>query len=196
MSRTATVKRSTTETTVTVSVDLDGRGQHDVSTGIGFFDHMLGQIAKHGLVDLEVKAQGDIEVGAHHVVEDVGITLGQALRQAVGGKVGIVRYGAGVCPMDEALVMAALDFGGRGHLEYGVQTPTERTGQFDTELAREFFRALAANAGMALHLLQQAGQNSHHILESAFKSFARALDQATTLDPRRTEAPSTKGMLV
>jgi len=196
MSRTATVERSTKETKVAVSVDLDGRGAHRIATGVGFFDHMLTHVAVHGLLDLDVQATGDLEVDAHHVVEDVGIVLGQALRQAAGDKSGMVRYGAGMCPMDEALVVVALDFGGRAHLEYAVELPAERTGQFDTELAREFFAALAANAGLALHLRQESGLNSHHILESAFKSLGRALDQATALDPRLASPPSTKGMLV
>lgn len=193
--RTATATRETRETQVTLTLNLDGTGEHDIHTGVGFFDHMLSHIAKHGLVDLTVRATGDLEVDAHHTVEDVGIVLGQALAKAVGDKAGLVRYGSGQCPLDEALVEAVIDFGGRVYLEYRVEPPTERVGEFDTELAREFFLAVASNAGMAIHLTQQSGANSHHILESAFKSFGRALDEATQLDPRKTDVPSTKGTL-
>ena len=156
---------------------------------------MLSHIAKHGLIDLSVKASGDLEVDAHHTVEDVGIVLGQALAEAVGDKTGLVRFGSGTCPLDEALVSAVIDFGGRAHLEYRLDLPTEKVGDFDSQLAREFFLAVASNAGMSLHLVQQSGENTHHILESAFKSFARALDEATRVDPRKTDVPSTKGTL-
>ena len=193
--RTATATRETRETQVTLTLNLDGTGEHDIHTGVGFFDHMLSHIAKHGLLDLTVRATGDLEVDAHHTVEDVGIVLGQALVKAVGDKKGLVRYGSGQCPLDEALVEAVIDFGGRAYLEYRVQPPTERVGEFDTELAREFFLAVASNAGMSIHLTQQSGANSHHILESAFKSFGRALDEATQIDPRKTDVPSTKGAL-
>lgn len=193
--RTATATRETRETQITLTVNLDGTGEHDIHTGVGFFDHMLSHIAKHGLVDLTIRATGDLEVDAHHTVEDVGIVLGQALAKAVGDKKGLVRYGSGRCPLDEALVEAVIDFGGRAYLEYRVSLPTERVGEFDTELAREFFLAVASNAGMAIHLTQQSGINSHHILESAFKSFGRALDEATQIDPRKTDVPSTKGAL-
>lgn len=193
--RTAEITRETKETRITLSVNLDGTGAQQISTGIGFFDHMLSHIAKHGMVDLRVQAEGDLEVDGHHTVEDVGIVLGQALAKAAGDKAGMVRFGNGQCPLDEALVTAVLDFGGRAHLEYRVSPPTAKVGEFDTELAREFFLAVTANAGMALHLTQLSGANSHHILESAFKSFGRALDEATRLDPRRTDVASTKGVL-
>ncbi len=193
--RTAKITRETAETNITTQLDLDGSGNYEIATGVGFFDHMLSHIARHGYFDLVVQADGDLEVDAHHTVEDVGIVLGQALNEAVGDKRGMVRFGLAACPMDEALVTAALDFGGRAHLSYQLNLPAARIGQFDTELVREFFAALTANAGLSLHLTQQAGINTHHIIESAFKSFARALDQATQLDPRSENVPSTKGQL-
>ncbi len=193
--RTAKITRETAETNITTQLDLDGSGNYEIATGVGFFDHMLSHIARHGYFDLAIKADGDLEVDAHHTVEDVGIVLGQALQEAVGDKRGMVRFGLAACPMDEALVTAALDFAGRAHLSYQLNLPTARVGQFDTELVREFFAALTANAGLSLHLTQQAGINTHHIIESAFKSFARALDQATQLDPRSENVPSTKGQL-
>jgi len=193
--RTAQLTRETTETKITVELNVDGSGEYEIDTGVGFFDHMLTHIAKHGRFDLKIVAKGDLEVDAHHMVEDVGIVLGQALGEAAGDKAGMVRFGEASCPMDEALVTAALDFCGRGHLEYGLKLPAARVGDFDTELVREFFLALAHNAGMSLHLTQRAGINTHHIIESAFKSFARALDQATSLDERVSSVPSTKGKL-
>jgi imidazoleglycerol-phosphate dehydratase len=195
MPRAATIRRETTETRVTVRLDLDGPGEAAIETGVGFFDHMLTHIAKHGLFVLAVSAEGDRQVDDHHVVEDVGIVLGQAFAKAVGDKAGMVRFGSGLCPLDEALVIAALDFSGRPHLQYGLSMPTERVGTFDTELAHEFFRAFVSNARVSLHLIQQSGENSHHILESAYKSFGRALDQATQIDPRLSGVPSTKGSL-
>ena len=193
--RTAQLTRETTETKITVELNVDGSGEYEIDTGVGFFDHMLTHIAKHGRFDLTVKAKGDLEVDAHHTVEDVGIVLGQVLGEAVGDKAGMVRFGEASCPMDEALVAVTIDFGGRGHLEYGLKLPAARVEDFDTELVREFFLALAHNAGMSLHLTQQAGINTHHIIESAFKSFARALDEATSLDERVSGVPSTKGKL-
>jgi len=193
--RGAEISRRTAETTIAVKLDIDGSGNYEITTGVGFFDHMLSHIARHGYLDLAIKADGDLEVDAHHTVEDVGIVLGQALKEAVGDKEGMVRFGLAACPMDEALVVAALDFGGRAHLSYQLNLPTARVGEFDTELVREFFAALTANAGISLHLTQEAGVNTHHIIESAFKSFARALDQATRLDPRSEDVPSTKGKL-
>jgi imidazoleglycerol-phosphate dehydratase len=195
MQRTAQVKRETAETKVEVELTLEGTGRVEVGTGVGFFDHMLTHIARHGLFDLRVAAEGDRHVDDHHVVEDVGIVLGQAFSQAVGDKRGMVRFGSAACPLDEALVQVALDFSGRAHLTWGLRLPTERVGGFDTELAHEFFRAFVQNAKVALHVTQQAGENSHHILESAFKSFARALDQATRIDERLEDVPSTKGTL-
>jgi len=195
MAREASISRETKETSVTLRLAFDGSGESSIQTGVGFFDHMLTHIAKHGFLTLEVEATGDHEVDDHHLVEDVGIVLGQALNEAVGDKAGMVRFGSGMCPLDEALVVAVLDFSGRAHLEYNLSLPAERVGEFDTELAHEFFRALVSNARISLHLMQQAGENSHHILESAFKSFGRALDQATQLDPRLSGVPSTKGTL-
>jgi len=195
MSRSASVRRETAETKVAVELALDGSGRAEISTGVGFFDHMLSHIAKHGVFDLKVKAEGDRHVDDHHVVEDVGIVIGQAFAEAVGEKKGMVRFGSAMCPLDEALVAVALDFSGRAHLSWRLELPTERVGGFDTELAHEFFRAFAHNAKVALHVMQEAGENSHHILESTFKSFARALDQATRLDERLTDVPSTKGTL-
>ncbi len=193
--RRAELVRETAETKIIVELVLDGTGQSEIATGVGFFDHMLTHIAKHAYFDLKIQAEGDLEVDAHHTVEDVGIVLGQALREAVGDKHGMARFGLAACPMDEALVAVALDFGGRAYLGCNLSLPTASVSEFDTELVREFFTALVAHAGISLHLIQQAGINSHHIIESAFKSFARALDQATQLDPRRTDVPSTKGQL-
>ena len=193
--RTAQLSRETNETKIVVELYIDGCGDYEIDTGVGFFDHMLTHIAKHGRFDLTVNAQGDLQVDAHHTVEDVGIVMGQALKEAVGDKGGMVRFGSATVPMDEARVTAAIDFGGRGHLEYGLKLPTAKVDGFDTELVREFFRALAHNAAMSLHLTQQAGINTHHIIESAFKSFARALDEATRIDERISGVPSTKGQL-
>ncbi len=193
--RNSQISRNTNETKIELSIELDGSGVYHIDTGVGFFDHMLSHVSKHGLFDLEVKAEGDLHIDAHHTVEDIGIVLGQALAQAAGDKRGMVRFGLGMCPLDEALVQVVIDFGGRSHLEYGLDLPTQKVGDFDSELAREFLVALAANAGMSLHVRQLSGLNTHHILESAFKSLGRALDQATQLDPRKTDVPSTKGTL-
>jgi imidazoleglycerol-phosphate dehydratase len=195
MARSARIERQTAETDIVLEIILDGEGDYEIATGIGFFDHMLTHLAKHGKFDLRVAARGDLQVDQHHTVEDVGIVLGQALKQAVGDKAGMVRFGEASAPMDEALVTAVIDFGGRPHLEYGLTVPTEKVGDFDTELTREFFLAVANNAGLNLHLRQNAGENSHHIIEAAFKAVARALDQATGLDPRSPAVPSTKGTL-
>lgn len=194
--RVATVTRETKETRVSVTVGVDGAGRFEVNTGVGFFDHMLSHVARHGMLDLTVVAQGDLQVDAHHVVEDVGIALGQALSKALGDKRGLRRYGWGAAPMDEALVTVAVDLSGRPALEWRVDLPAARVGGFDVELAREFFQALANNAAITVHFHQLAGRNTHHILESAFKSFGRALDEAIRLDPRLGDAvPSTKGTL-
>jgi imidazoleglycerol-phosphate dehydratase len=195
MARTARLERKTAETEITLEINLDGQGEYEIATGIGFFDHMLTHLAKHGKFDLCVAARGDLQVDQHHTVEDVGIVLGQALKQAVGDKAGMTRFGEASAPMDEALVTAVIDFGGRPHLEYGLTVPSEKVGDFDTELTREFFLAVANNAALNLHLVQKAGENSHHIIEAAFKAVARALDEATSLDPRSTAVPSTKGTL-
>ena len=196
MARQASLKRETKETQIDLWLDLDGTGSFEISTGVGFFDHMLSHIAKHGLIDLKVKATGDVHVDAHHLVEDVGIVFGQVLLQAIGDKKGISRFGHALCPLDEALVGVALDLSGRSHLEFGLQFPTQKCGEFDTELVLEFFRAVAANAAMTLHLWQQSGLNSHHIAESAYKSFGRALRMAVEHDARQAGlVPSTKGTL-
>ncbi len=188
--------RKTRETEVRLHLELDGTGQGEISTGVGFFDHMLSHIAKHGFLNLEVQAAGDVHVDAHHLVEDTGIVLGQAIAEAVGDRAGLRRYGYALAPMDEALVLVALDLSGRPLLEYRLDLPVAKVGDFDTELAREFFQAVANHAGMTLHIRQLTGRNTHHLLESTFKSFGRALDEATTIDPRLGGGvPSTKGVL-
>ena len=193
--RIAPIERNTKETQIALTLDLDGCGESQIETGVGFFDHMLTHIARHGLFNLTVKATGDVHVDCHHLVEDVGIVLGSAIAAAVGDKAGLVRYGMAACPMDEALVLVSLDLSGRPWCRCELDFPTERVGQFDLEMVREFFVAVASNAAMALHVVQQSGTNSHHIAEGAFKSFAKALDAATTRDPRVTGVPSTKGTL-
>ncbi len=193
--RKATIQRNTNETQIRVSIDLDGSGESSIDTGVGFFDHMLTHLAKHSLCNLEVTCKGDLEVDAHHTVEDVGISIGKAIAEAVGDKAGIYRYGYSVVPMDEALVMAALDISGRGCLYYGLDVGKEMLGSFDTELAPEFFKALCNNAGINAHIRQMDGSNAHHIIEAAFKAFARALREALSGDPRVSGIPSTKGSL-
>lgn len=194
--RIAQVTRTTKETDIDVTLNLDGTGIADVSTGVAFFDHMLDAFARHGLFDITVRALGDIEVSAHHTVEDTGIVLGMAVAQALGHKRGIVRFGTAFVPMDEALIQASLDISGRGQLHYAVDVPLEILGTFNTPLAKEFFIAFAQNAGMTVHLRSQAGENSHHIVEAAFKACGRALCDATRINPRVADAlPSTKGSL-
>lgn len=196
MAREATIIRTTAETDIAVTVNLDGTGRADVASGIGFFDHMLSALARHSRMDLAVRVAGDLEVDGHHSVEDAGIVLGQALREALDDKAGIARFGSAFVPMDEALVLAALDISGRGQLHWAVDVPFGMVGDFDTQLAREFFIALAANAGITLHLRQLAGDNVHHILEAAFKACGRALREAVTIDGALAgEVPSTKGVL-
>ncbi|MGQ9872006.1 imidazoleglycerol-phosphate dehydratase HisB [Leptodesmis sp.] len=194
--RTASVSRRTGETDVQVTLNLDGIGQCTAKTGVPFLDHMLHQIAAHGLIDLEVQATGDYEIDDHHTNEDVGITLGMALHQALGDRKGIVRFGHFLAPLDEALIQVALDFSGRPHLSYGLQIPTERVGTYDTQLVREFFVAIVNHAKLTLHIRQLDGINSHHIIEATFKAFARSLRMATEVDPRRAHTiPSSKGIL-
>lgn len=196
LSRTASVSRKTKETDVSVAVNLDGRGKCEADTGIPFLDHMLQQISSHGLIDLEVKATGDIEIDDHHTNEDVGITLGQALAKALGDRKGINRFGHFVAPLDESLVQVALDFSGRPHLSYGLNIPTQRVGTYDTQLVREFFVAIVNHSQMTLHIRQLDGINSHHIIEATFKAFARAMRMALEVDPRRAGTiPSSKGVL-
>ncbi len=194
--RSASITRKTSETEITVMVDLDGTGIYDMATGIGFFDHMLDQLARHSLIDMKVKCAGDLHIDDHHSVEDVGIALGQALRQALGEKRGIGRYGQCALPMDDTLVTCALDLSGRPWLAWNVAFPTPKIGTFDTELVREFFQALSTHGGITLHLDLVRGLNSHHIAEAAFKATARALRQAVEADPRKGHmVPSTKGTL-
>ncbi|MFN8482171.1 MAG: imidazoleglycerol-phosphate dehydratase HisB [Anaerolineae bacterium] len=193
--RMARVERTTAETSVDVTLALDGTGSADVSTGVGFFDHMLVLLAHHSLVDLTVRAQGDTQVDDHHTVEDVGIALGQALLQALGARSGIRRYGHALTPMDEALAMVAMDLSGRPTLAFDAAFPSAKIGTFDTELVREFFNAVAVNGRMTLHVRVLAGLNSHHIAEAVFKGFGHALRDAIAADPRRGGVPSTKGSL-
>lgn len=195
MSRTASLERITGETAIKVSLHLDGSGQSQIATGIGFFDHMLILLSKHGLFDLTVTANGDIYVDGHHTVEDTGIVLGQALAQALGDKSGIKRYGTAFVPMDEALAMVSLDISGRPFLVFDAALPSEQVGQFDSELTEEFLRALSVHAGLTLHVRLLSGKNTHHIIEAIFKALGRALDEATRQDDRIKGVMSTKGML-
>jgi imidazoleglycerol-phosphate dehydratase len=193
--RTAGVHRETTETKIELQVNLDGTGRANIATSIGFFDHMLTLLAKHSLIDLTIKAQGDLHVDAHHTVEDVGICLGKGLTQALGDKAGIRRYGGATVPMDETLVTAAVDLSGRPYCVWQVALPPELLGSFNAPLAEEFWRAVAGNAALNLHVVCHHGQNSHHIVEGVFKAVARALRQAVERDPRMPGIPSTKGVL-
>ena len=194
--RSHTITRTTAETDISVTLTLDGTGRYDNQTGVGFFDHMLDQLARHALIDMEVRCAGDLHIDDHHTVEDVGIAIGQALTAAMGDKTGIRRYGSCLLPMDDALVRAALDLSGRPFLVWNVDLPTPKIGTFDTELVREFFQALSAHGGITLHVDMLHGLNSHHIAEAAFKAVARALRDALEVDPRRADAiPSTKGAL-
>ncbi len=196
MSRIGEIRRTTKETDLHVRVELDGRGESAVRTGIGFFDHMLEALARHALVDLTVEAQGDLHVDGHHTVEDTGIALGLALERALGERAGIRRYADALVPLDEALVRAVIDVSGRPYLSYGIDIPKwQMLGDYDVVLTPEFFRAVALNAGLTVHLDLIRGDNPHHIVEAAFKAFARALDGATGLDPRVVGVPSTKGAL-
>ena len=194
--KTATVVRKTAETEINLTLTLDGTGKSEITTGCGFLDHMLTLFAKHGKFDLQLSCKGDTWVDDHHTVEDVGMALGQAFSEALGDKKGICRYGDTVLPMDEALILTAVDLSGRSYLGYGLQIPTQRVGAFDTELVEEFFLGFVRNAGMNLHIRQLAGSNSHHIIEGAFKSVARSLRQAVSIDTAfADEIPSTKGVL-
>jgi imidazoleglycerol-phosphate dehydratase len=195
MSRTASISRKTAETDIQLALDLDGTGQSRVDTGVGFFDHMLTLLARHGAIDLEVRAQGDLHVDQHHTVEDVGICFGQALRQALGDKAGIRRYGHFTLPMEETLVTSAIDLSGRYAMVFQCPFPTAKIGEFDSELVEDFWQAAAANALCNLHVVLHHGRNSHHISEAVFKATARALRMAVEADPRITDVPSTKGTL-
>lgn len=187
--------RTTRETDIELSLAIDGRGLGEVDTGIGFFDHMLEGFARHGFFDLKVSCKGDLYVDSHHTIEDVGIVLGTAIREALGAKAGIVRYGSSILPMDETLMLCAIDLSGRPYFSYEVKTTADRVGEFDVEMAKEFFYAVSYSAGMNLHIRQLSGENNHHILEAMFKAFAKALDQATKLDERIDGVLSTKGTI-
>ena len=187
--------RKTAETDIRLDFNLDGTGKSTVNTGIGFFDHMLNSFSRHGLFDLNVTVKGDLEVDSHHTIEDTGIVLGQAIRKACGDKLGMKRFGSFLLPMDDTLVLCAIDISGRPYLSEDFQFSTERVGYFDTEMVREFFYAVSYSAGMNIHFKHMSGTNNHHIIEAAFKAFAKALDEATMLDSRITSVLSTKGML-
>ena len=194
--RTSKIKRETAETSIMLSLDLDGSGKAGIDTGVGFLDHMLTLFARHSRIDLQVSAKGDTYVDDHHTVEDIGIVLGQAFSEALGDKKGIVRYGSCILPMDEALIMSAVDISGRAFLGYDLDIPTEKVGSFDTELVEEFWLGFVRNAGVTLHIKQLEGSNSHHIIEGAFKSVARSVRQAVAIDSEfADEIPSTKGLL-
>lgn len=194
--RKAEIKRETAETQISLSLNLDGTGKSEIETGCGFLDHMLTLFAKHGRFDLDISCKGDTYVDDHHSVEDIGICLGRAFSQALGEKRGINRYGSMLLPMDEALILTAVDFSGRGFLEFGLDIPTQKVGSFDTELVEEFWLAFVREAGCTLHIRQLAGRNSHHIIEGAFKSAARSIRHAVSIDPDfPSEIPSTKGVL-
>jgi imidazoleglycerol-phosphate dehydratase len=196
VTRTATIARKTKETEITATVNLDGTGSYDIKTGVGFLDHMLEQLARHGLIDITLRAKGDLHIDFHHTVEDCGIVLGQALAKAMGDKVGITRYADSHLAMDEAMTRVAVDVSGRPYLVWDVTFTRDKLGELDTELFREWFQAFAQNAGITLHVANLYGQNNHHIAETCFKGLARALRQALTIDPRQAgRIPSTKGSL-
>lgn len=195
MARYAEIIRNTKETSIRLTLDLDGTGRSDVHTGIGFFDHMLTSFARHGFFDLTAEVKGDLEVDTHHTVEDVGIVLGTAIKEAAGEKKGIVRYGTAILPMDEALMLCSLDLCGRPYLGWDVTLDREYVGDLETEMIKEFFYAVSYSAAMNLHLRQMAGSNNHHIIEGAFKAFSKALDQAVSMDSRIIDVLSTKGSL-
>lgn len=193
--RTATIHRKTSETDITMTLDLDGRGGASVKTGIGFFDHMLNSFARHGFFDLDVNVDGDLYVDCHHTIEDTGIVLGEAIKAALGDKKGIRRFGSFILPMDDVLVLVAMDLSGRPYFGYDVTLSRERVGDFDTEMVREFFYAVSYSAGMNLHIKLLSGENNHHIIEGIFKAFAKALDEASGMDARIQDVLSTKGAL-
>lgn len=195
MERYSKIVRKTGETDITLSLDIDGNGKTNIDTGIGFFDHMLNSFARHGLFNLDVKAIGDLVVDCHHTIEDVGIVLGDAIREAISDKKAIKRYGSVILPMDDALILCAIDLSGRPYFAYDVDLTVDRVGNFDTEMVKEFFYAVSYGAKMNLHIKMLAGTNNHHIIEGIFKAFAKALDEATIIDPRITDVLSTKGTL-
>ncbi|MBQ9984545.1 MAG: imidazoleglycerol-phosphate dehydratase HisB [Lachnospiraceae bacterium] len=194
--RIAYIERKTNETDIKLELNLDGTGQTKIDTGIGFFDHMLNSFARHGFFDLKLSVKGDLYVDSHHTIEDTGIVLGQAIKKALGDKKGIKRYGQRILPMDETLMLCALDLSGRPYFSYNMSLTVDQVGYFDTEMVKEFFYAVSYGAGMNLHIKQLDGSNNHHLIEAAFKAFAKALDEATQVDPRmRDEVLSTKGSL-
>lgn len=195
MNRTASITRVTSETKIEMTLNVDGSGNAVVDTGIGFFDHMLNSFAKHGFFDLECKVKGDLYVDCHHTIEDTGIVLGECIKKAIGDKKGMARYGSCILPMDEALILCSLDLSGRPYFVTDLEFHSERVGDYDTEMVKEFFYAISYGAGMNLHIRQLSGSNAHHIIEGAYKSFAKALDQATKMEPRITDVLSTKGSL-
>lgn len=195
MDRIASITRTTKETKIQLTLNLDGTGKADIQTGIGFFDHMLHSFARHGFFDLTLQVEGDLYVDCHHTIEDVGIVLGEAIKGALGEKKSIKRYGSFFLPMDEALVMCAIDLSGRPYLDFELPFTVERVGDFDTEMAKEFFYAISYNAGINLHMRKMRGDNNHHLLEASFKAFAKALDEASTIDDRIQDVLSTKGTL-
>ena len=195
MNRSAEIQRKTNETDIAMSLNIDGSGKVDINTGIGFFDHMLNSFARHGFFDLSLKVKGDLYVDSHHTIEDTGIVLGEAIKKALGDKKGIKRYGYFILPMDETLVLASLDLSGRPYLVFDAEFSTDRVGDYDTEMVKEFFYAVSYAAGMNLHIKVLSGSNNHHIIEGIYKAFAKALDEATSFDARITDVLSTKGSL-
>ena len=195
MPRTATIERNTKETQIKAVLNLDGSGKGEISTGIGFFDHMLAGFSRHGFFDLTIQVNGDLEVDGHHTVEDAGIVLGTSIKEALGDKAGIKRYGSFILPMDDALCLCAIDLCGRPYFAFDCEFPTERVGELDTELVREFFYAVSYSAGMNLHIKMISGLNAHHMIEAMFKAFGKALDEAVSRDPRVQGVLSTKGAL-
>lgn len=195
MGRIATIQRKTKETSIEMTLNLDGSGEYDIETGIGFLNHMLEGFAKHGFFDLNLRCDGDLKVDSHHTVEDVGIVLGTAIKEALGDKAGIRRYGSFLLPMDETLMLCAIDLSGRPYFCYDVQTTVDKLGEMDVELAKEFFYAISYSAGMNLHIRMLSGDNNHHILEAMFKAFAKSLDIATSFEPRLHGVLSTKGII-
>lgn len=195
MERKAVISRKTKETDINIELNIDGKGEANISTGVGFLDHMLESFAKHGLFDLDVKCQGDLVVDCHHTIEDIGIVLGQAIKKALGDKKQIVRYGSTIIPMDESLALVSLDLSGRPYLVFDYKFDVERVGYFDTEMVKEFFYAISYSAGMNLHIKVLEGGNAHHVIEAIFKAFAKSLDYATLKDPRIIDVLSTKGNL-
>jgi len=195
MNRKTQIKRETLETKIALTIDLDGRGTSNIQTGIGFFDHLLKSFAKHSFIDLTLNCEGDLEVDTHHTIEDVGITLGTAIKEALGDKKSIKRYGYFILPMDEALLLCSLDLSGRPYFNYDVELPAERVGSFECEMVKEFFYAISYSTGMNLHIKMLAGENTHHIIEGIFKAFGKALDEAIRYDSRIENVLSTKGSL-